>query len=154
MVHEDLVGDRPEEVVADPVADLLRVAAGVELVDAIAWLEGQGEHSLLYTPLKFFATWLSAWSGVPAGVFAPSLAIGAGLGHDVAMLSGLITESSGNRFMFSILAAGASYIAVPAAMKIAVPKANPGIYLTMALAVTFPINITIGMPLYYWICHS
>jgi hypothetical protein len=56
--------------------------------------------------------------------------------------------------MFSILAAGASYIAVPAAMKIAVPKANPGIYLPMALAVTFPINITIGMPLYYWICHS
>jgi hypothetical protein len=39
-------------------------------------------------------------------------------------------------------------------MKIAVPKANPGIYLPMALAVTFPINITIGMPLYYWICHS
>jgi hypothetical protein len=75
-------------------------------------------------------------------------------GISVAMLSGLITESSGNRFMFSILAAGASYIAVPAAMKIAVPKANPGIYLPMALAVTFPINITIGMPLYYWICHS
>jgi H+/Cl- antiporter ClcA len=57
-------------------------------------LEGQGEHSLLYTPLKFFATWLSAWSGVPAGVFAPSLAIGAGLGHDVAMLSGLGREAA------------------------------------------------------------
>jgi len=47
------------------------------------------------------------------------------------------------------LAASASYIAVPAAMKIAVPKANPGLYLPMALAVTFPFNITIGLPVYY-----
>jgi len=38
--------------------------------------------------LKFMATWISAWSGVPAGVFAPSLAIGAGIGHDVASLAG------------------------------------------------------------------
>jgi hypothetical protein len=37
---------------------------------------------------------------------------------------------------------------VPATMKITVPKANPGLYLPMALAVTFPINITIGMPIY------
>jgi hypothetical protein len=51
--------------------------------------------------------------------------------------------------MFSILAASASYIAVPAAIKISVPKANPGLFLPMALAVTFPINITIGMPIYY-----
>ena len=50
-----------------------------------------GEDGLppLYTLLKFVATWLSAWSGVPAGTFAPSLAIGAGLGHDVARLAGL-----------------------------------------------------------------
>lgn len=43
----------------------------------------------LYTLLKFVATWLSAWSGVPAGTFAPSLAIGAGLGQDIARLAGL-----------------------------------------------------------------
>jgi hypothetical protein len=53
--------------------------------------------------------------------------------------------------MFAVLAASASYIAVPAAMKITVPKANPGLYLPMALAVTFPINITVGMPLYFLI---
>lgn len=69
----------------------------------------------------------------------------------VAYLSSFITADIGNRFMFSVLAASASYIAVPAAMKIAVPKANPGIFLPMALAVTFPFNITIGMPLYYLI---
>jgi uncharacterized protein len=66
----------------------------------------------------------------------------------VAVLSGFITEDIGNRFIFAVLASSASYIAVPAAMKIAVPKANPGIYLPMALAVTFPFNITIGMPIY------
>jgi hypothetical protein len=68
-----------------------------------------------------------------------------------AFLSGFITSNVGDRFMFAILAASASYIAVPAAMKIAVPKANPGIFLPMALAVTFPFNITLGFPLYYMV---
>jgi hypothetical protein len=73
----------------------------------------------------------------------------------VAFLSQFITDDVGNRFIFSVLAASASYIAVPAAMKIAVPKANPGIFLPMALAVTFPFNITFGMPIYFSIvlCH-
>jgi hypothetical protein len=66
----------------------------------------------------------------------------------VALVSGLITNEIGNRFIFAILAASASYIAVPAAMKIAVPKANPGIFIPMALAITFPFNITLGMPIY------
>lgn len=70
-------------------------------------------------------------------------------GSLTAVLSQLITDNTGDRFMFAILAASASYISVPAAMKIAVPKANPGLFLPMALAVTFPINITIGFPIYY-----
>ncbi len=69
-------------------------------------------------------------------------------GSIIAVLSGLVTPDIGNRFLLAILAASASYIAVPAAMKIAVPKANPGIFLPMALAVTFPFNITFGMPIY------
>jgi len=68
-----------------------------------------------------------------------------------ALLSSLVTTDVTNRFIFAVLAASASYIAVPAAMKITVPKANPGLYLPMALAVTFPINITVGMPLYFLI---
>jgi uncharacterized protein len=71
-------------------------------------------------------------------------------GSVVAIISSVITPVAGNRFLLAVLAASASYIAVPAAMKIAVPKANPGIYLPMALAVTFPINITIGLPLYFY----
>lgn len=66
----------------------------------------------------------------------------------VAVLSGFFMEEIGNRLLMSILAASASYIAVPAAMKLAAPKANPGLYIPMALAITFPFNITIGMPLY------
>lgn len=66
-----------------------------------------------------------------------------------AILSSFVTDDITNRFIFAVLAASASYIAVPAAMKITVPKANPGLYLPMALAVTFPLNITIGMPLYF-----
>ena len=66
----------------------------------------------------------------------------------VALLSGFFIESAGNRFLFAILAASASYIAVPAAMRIAAPKANPSLYLPMALAITFPFNITLGMPIY------
>ena len=72
----------------------------------------------------------------------------------VAALSAAVTPDVSNRFIFAILAASASYIAVPAAMKISVPKANPGLYLPMALAVTFPINITIGMPIYFLIVES
>jgi len=66
----------------------------------------------------------------------------------VAFISGWVTDVEGNRFLFSILAASASYIAVPAAMKLAAPKANPSLYIPMALAITFPLNITLGMPLY------
>jgi len=74
-------------------------------------------------------------------------------GSLVAVISGLITESVGNRLLFAILAASASYIAVPAAMKIAAPKANPSLYIPMALAITFPFNITLGMPLYLYIIN-
>ncbi len=66
----------------------------------------------------------------------------------VALLSQLVSNEIGNRFIFAILAASASYIAVPAAMKIVAPKANPGLFLPMALAITFPFNITFGMPIY------
>jgi uncharacterized protein len=71
-----------------------------------------------------------------------------------AIVSSYVTQDVSNRFIFAILAASASYIAVPAAMKISVPKANPGLFLPMALAVTFPINITLGMPLYFLVIQN
>jgi H+/Cl- antiporter ClcA len=49
-------------------------------------LAGESDISRLYVLLKFVATWVTSWSGVPGGIFAPSLSIGAGVGHDVAQL--------------------------------------------------------------------
>jgi H+/Cl- antiporter ClcA len=68
--------------------------AGAGYAPTRALLEGQAELPGVYTLLKFCATWISAWSGVPAGVFAPSLAIGAGIGHDVAMVAGVAREAA------------------------------------------------------------
>jgi hypothetical protein len=67
----------------------------------------------------------------------------------VAWLSQFVTTDIANRFIFAVLAASASYIAVPAALRLAAPKADPGLYIPMALGLTFPFNIAIGMPLYY-----
>lgn len=80
------------------------------------------------------------------GVLMPL--VNATLGVLLSLLLGL---DQGNSFMFTVLCASASYIAVPAAMRIAIPDANPGIYVPVALAITFPFNIMVGLPLYYYI---
>ena len=85
--------------------------------------------------------------GWAMAIFA--LAIPALNGMSVAWLSQFVTEDIANRFIFAVLAASASYIAVPAAMRLAAPKADPGLYIPMALGLTFPFNIAVGMPLYY-----
>ena len=72
----------------------------------------------------------------------------------IAYISGFWLDEAGNRFLIAILAASASYITVPAAMRIAAPKANPSLYLPMALAITFPFNITLGMPIYMCIIQN
>jgi uncharacterized protein len=64
-------------------------------------------------------------------------------------ISKLIGMSEGNALLFSVLCASASYIAVPAAMRMTVPEANPSLYVSMALAITFPFNIIVGIPLYF-----
>jgi len=58
--------------------------------------------------------------------------------------------SVGGTTLVAVLAASASYIAVPPAMRLAVPEANPSLYLTLSLGITFPFNVVVGIPLYYW----
>lgn len=77
------------------------------------------------------------------GVIMPLFGSIFGLG--AAMLLGL---SLGGTVLMMTLAASASYIAVPAAMRVALPEANPSIYLTLSLGVTFPFNLTLGIPIY------
>jgi hypothetical protein len=61
--------------------------------------------------------------------------------------------SQGDAFLLALLSGSASYIAVPAAMRLSVPEANPGVYLPLSLAVTFPFNIAIGIPLYFYLTN-
>ena len=71
--------------------------------------------------------------------------IGSALGLLAALAVGL---SPGGAALLMTLSASASYIAVPAAMRVALPEARPSIYLTLSLGVTFPFNLTVGIPLY------
>jgi hypothetical protein len=80
------------------------------------------------------------------GVLAPVVAAVCGLG--LAWLLGL---SVGGAVVLATLAASASYIAVPAAMRISVPEANPALSLAASLGVTFPFNVVLGIPLYHWL---
>jgi len=98
---------------------------------------------------------LSAGRGLRQGW--RDLNIGAlGFGIYMPLISSVITAaicsalniSVGNAALFITLAASASYIAVPAAMRLALPKAKPSIYLTLSLGVPFPFNLTLGIPLY------
>ena len=83
---------------------------------------------------------------VAFGMFMPLLSALLGLGCGMAL--GL---SVGGLTLLATLAASASYIAVPAAMRLAVPEANPALSLGAVLGVTFPFNILAGIPLYHWL---
>ncbi|WP_414544582.1 sodium-dependent bicarbonate transport family permease [Nostoc sp. CCY0012] len=73
--------------------------------------------------------------------------VNASLGLLIAKFIGM---HQGDSLLFAVLCASASYIAVPAAMRMTVPEANPSLYVSTALAVTFPFNIIVGIPLYLY----
>jgi len=81
---------------------------------------------------------------VTFGVIMPLVGATFGLGGGA-----LLGLSPGSATLFAVLCASASYIAVPAAMKVALPKANPAYSLTLSLGVTFPFNVVFGIPLYW-----
>mgnify|MGYP003857576583 CR=1 FL=1 len=80
---------------------------------------------------------------VAFGVVMPMVGAAAGLGAALAL--GL---SLGGTVLMMVLAASASYIAVPAAMRVALPEANPSVALTLSLGITFPFNLVFGIPAY------
>jgi hypothetical protein len=77
--------------------------------------------------------------------------VGAAFGLVVALVIGL---SVGGTALMMTLAASASYIAVPAAMRVALPEANPSVYLTLSLGVTFPFNLIFGIPAYLAVAQT
>jgi len=97
-----------------------------------------------------------AGSGMPGTATLLSFAlllplINAVIAGSLAWLLGL---PEGDALLLTVLGASASYIAVPAAMRLALPEANPGTYLPMSLAITFPFNLLIGIPLYHQLLRS
>ncbi|WP_377194430.1 sodium-dependent bicarbonate transport family permease [Ruegeria meonggei] len=97
---------------------------------------------------------LRNWHLLSVGLFAFGIImpmISAMLAMGLGLAIGL---QIGSLFLLMVLAASASYIAVPAAMKIALPQAESGIYLTLSMGVTFPFNITVGLPLYLWLSQT
>lgn len=84
------------------------------------------------------------WPLALFGIYMPL--IGASIGLFTSKMIGL---DVGTGTLFTVLCASASYIAVPAAMRLAVPEAKAAIYIPMSLAITFPFNVTLGIPLYF-----
>lgn len=82
------------------------------------------------------------------GLYMPL--VGAVIGAGAAVLVGL---PAGSAALLITLSASASYIAVPAALRLALPEATPSIYLTLSLGITFPFNLAIGIPLYIWLAE-
>lgn len=88
--------------------------------------------------------WLLAYA-----VLAPLTHAGLAL-----LLAHLLNVPAGDTILLMVLAASASYIAVPAALRHAIPEAQPALYFGMSLGVTFPLNILVGIPLYAWVAQS
>ena len=84
-----------------------------------------------------------SWWLIGYGLLAPPVHASIALG--LSVLCGL---SAGNATLLMVLAASASYIAVPAVLRHAIPEARPALYFGMSLGLTFPLNILIGIPLY------
>ena len=84
------------------------------------------------------------WPVVAFGIYMPL--IGAVIGLLAARAIGL---SLGGMTLVAVLAASASYIVVPAAMRLSLPQANPSIYIPLSLAITFPFNLIVGIPFYH-----
>jgi uncharacterized protein len=87
-----------------------------------------------------------SWPAIAFGLYMPL--ISAALAAMACLVLGL---SVGGTALMITLAASASYIAVPAAMRLALPEAKPSIYLTLSLGVTFPFNLALGIPFYVWL---
>lgn len=134
---------------------------------AIGWVCGERgfaamkpfTHDLFYGMLALFLLDMGIVSArrigsvLQAGPFLLGFAIlfplfNAVIGIGSALLLDL---TLGDALLLVVLVASSSYIAVPAAMRMAVPEANPGLYVPISLAVTFPFNIILGIPLYYGI---
>lgn len=126
-------GDKGMEIMAPGIADPFKAVLAVFLLD-MGLLVGRR--------LQDFGA--ARWPVIAFGLYMPL--IGATFGLLGAYAVGL---SLGGMTLVAVLAASASYIVVPAAMRVSLPEANPAIYVPLSIAVTFPFNLIVGIPLYH-----
>ncbi len=89
------------------------------------------------------------WPMIGFGICVPLINAGLALG-----LASALSLTRGDAFLLVVLAASASYIAAPAAIRHAIPRASPGLYVPLALGVTFPFNIAVGLPVYWAVINA
>lgn len=128
-----ITGAKGEEALKPFVGDLFKGALCLFLLD-MGLLAARGLKNAPPLGGKVFLF------GLYMPLVSASLALAAAL---------LLQMDVGSGAVLMVLTASASYIAVPAAMRLALPKANPAVYLSLSLGVTFPFNVAIGIPLYF-----
>ncbi|WP_414660055.1 sodium-dependent bicarbonate transport family permease [Horticoccus sp. 23ND18S-11] len=154
VMHEALFGRSVLLLVGGLVVGALCGPAGMEKVGAFFVTPFQGVLALFLLEMGLVAGQrLGDLRRV--GPFLIAFGILVPLVHGaLGVLLGKYTGLSvGGSTLLGVLAASASYIAAPAAMRLSLPDANPTLYLTASLAITFPFNITIGIPIYYGIAR-
>ncbi|MBX3376303.1 MAG: sodium-dependent bicarbonate transport family permease [Phycisphaeraceae bacterium] len=112
--------------------------------------------------LCFFLLDLGLLAAQRLRTLAAAGAFGIGFAVVMPVLSGLVGMAlarviglgTGDALLFTVLCGSASYIAVPAAIRLVVPQANAGLYIPMALGITFPLNVTLGIPLYLFLIKA
>lgn len=133
-----LSGDRGKEMMAPFSVDLFKGMLSFFLLDMGLTAARNVSHLKGKSPLL-----------IAYAVFAPVV-------HSVLALlvAGTLQLTLGDTLLLMVLASSASYIAVPAALKLAIPEATPSLYLGLSLGLTFPLNIILGIPFYHYMATS
>jgi hypothetical protein len=150
VLREVFVGAATVMLLGSFLVGLVSGAAGMAKLDLFVGPLFQGALCFFLLDIGLIAARRLMEGGRKLSPAVVAFAIGfplfsAGLALGLARLAGL---DVGNAAMLTILAGSASYIAVPAAMRLAAPTADTGIFVTASLAITFPFNLTLGIALY------
>jgi len=151
LLHEVFFGKSIFLLAGGLVIGLIAGPQGIQPLDALFFDLFKGVLALFLLEMGLVAAGRMADLRAH-GAFLISFAIAMPLvaGLLGTLLGWLLGLSVGGTLLLATLYASASYIAAPAAMRIAVPEANPGLSIGAALGVTFPFNLFVGIPVYYW----
>lgn len=150
LIHESLTNQSVILLIGGMVTGYITGERGKDLVEGFFFIPFQGILALFLLELglvaggKFHEFRAAGLRLILFGIGIPIL-----LGFVTAFITVQLGFAEGDALLFSVLAASASYIAAPAAVRLVLPEANPSYYVTASLAITFPFNIIAGIPLYH-----